>query len=119
MVPEPSAILRYREPLDRRKNICNGAGVIDHETRFAYDGNQIILQFDKDCDRSFDVRQDNPMTDADLSHRYLWQPDAVDQLMADEQITNSGVARQRGFAADRSMARSTTWQLPPSTAPPG
>ena len=28
------------------------------------------------------------MTSANLSHRYLWQPDAVDQLMADEQVTN-------------------------------
>ena len=27
---------------------CNGTGVIEHETRFAYDGNEIILQFDKD-----------------------------------------------------------------------
>ena len=28
------------------------------------------------------------MTNANLTHRYLWQPDAIDQLMADEQVTN-------------------------------
>ena len=54
----------------------NGDGVIDHETRFAYDGNQIVLQFEKDGPSA--------VTGADLSHRYLWQPNAVDQLMADE-----------------------------------
>ena len=32
------------------------------------------------------------MTNANLSHRYLWQPDAVDQLMADEQVTNPSAA---------------------------
>ena len=30
------------------------------------------------------------MTPANLSHLYLWQPDAVDQLMADEQVTTPG-----------------------------
>ena len=25
----------------------NGNGTVDHQTRFAYDGNQIVLQFDK------------------------------------------------------------------------
>jgi len=48
----------------------DGDGTVDQRTAFAYDGNQIVLQFEDD----------------DLSHRYLWQPDAVDQLMADEQI---------------------------------
>jgi RHS repeat-associated protein len=56
----------------------NGDGQIDHQIRFAYDGNQIILQFEK--------AGEGPVTGADLSHRYLWQPDAVDQLMADEQV---------------------------------
>ena len=28
------------------ENVENGAGAITHETRFVYDGNQIVLQFD-------------------------------------------------------------------------
>jgi hypothetical protein len=44
------------------------------ETYFAYDGNQIALQFDGS-------------ESADLSHRYLWGP-AVDQVLADEQVTS-------------------------------
>jgi len=64
----------------------NGDGTIDHETRFVYDGNQIVLQFDKD------VSGATPLTGADLSHRYTWRADAVDQLMADEQVTTPSAA---------------------------
>ena len=60
----------------------NASGLIEHETRFAYDGNQIVLQFDEDCSGP------TQMTNANLSHRYLWQPNAVDQLLADEQVTS-------------------------------
>jgi RHS repeat-associated protein len=48
----------------------------EHQIRFAYDGNQIVLQFEKDGSGA--------VTGAGLTHRYLWQPNAVDQLMADE-----------------------------------
>ena len=61
------------------ENIENGSGVVTHETRFVYDGNQIVLQFDEN-------RQRLQMTNADLSHRYLWGP-AVDQLLSDEQMS--------------------------------
>ena len=44
------------------------------ETYFAYDGNQIVLQFDGS-------------EAGDLSHRYLWGP-AVDQILADEEVTS-------------------------------
>jgi RHS repeat-associated protein len=57
---------------------ADGDGDIDHETCYAYDGNSIVLQFDKDGSGSLDT--------SNLSHRYTWQPDAVDQLMADEQV---------------------------------
>jgi RHS repeat-associated protein len=60
----------------------DGDGEIDHQIRFAYDGNQIVLQFEKDGEGT--------VTCADLSHRYLWQPDAVDQLMADERTHLDG-----------------------------
>ena len=60
----------------------NGDGVFDHATRFAYDGNQIALQFDKDVSGA--PGSANALTVADLSHRYLWEPGVVDQLLADE-----------------------------------
>ena len=41
----------------------NGDGQIDHETRFAYDGNQIVLESDK--------HGSGDVTGSDLSHRYL------------------------------------------------
>ncbi len=65
-------------------------GQIDTRTRFAYDGNQIVLQFDRAL-----ATADNPadpLTEEHLSHRYLWNPAAVDQLMADEQVTAPDVA---------------------------
>jgi RHS repeat-associated protein len=49
------------------------------QTRFAYDGSQIVTQFDG--------AGTSALTAANLSHRYLWGP-AVDQLLADEQVTN-------------------------------
>ena len=55
----------------------NGDAQIDHEIRFAYDGNQIVLQFDKDGAGTLDS--------SNLSRRYTWLPNAVDQLMSDEQ----------------------------------
>ena len=67
------------------ENICNPSGQIEHETRFAYDGDEIILQFNKDF--STPVAGPVQMTNASLTDRYLWQPNAVDQLMADEQVT--------------------------------
>ena len=32
----------------------NGDGVVDHQFRFVYDGNQIVLQFEKDGAGGFD-----------------------------------------------------------------
>ena len=49
------------------------------QTRYVYDGNQIVMQFDG-------IGTD-ALTASDVSHRYLWGA-AVDQLMADEQVTN-------------------------------
>jgi RHS repeat-associated protein len=50
-----------------------------HQTRFIYDGDQIVLQFDKTGTGN--------LAKTDLSHRYLWGP-AVDQLLADETVTS-------------------------------
>jgi RHS repeat-associated protein len=54
------------------------------QTRFVYDGNQIVMQSDGTGEGN--------LTASNLSHRYLWGP-AVDQLLADEQTggPNAGV----------------------------
>jgi RHS repeat-associated protein len=64
----------------------DGDSDIDHETRFVYDGDNIALQFDKD------VSSPTTLGAGDVSHRYLWNPQAVDQLFADEQVTTPGAA---------------------------
>jgi YD repeat-containing protein len=53
-----------------------------HTTDYAYDGNQIVLQFDATSTPGTPVT----LTAADLSHRYLNGP-AVDQVLADERVT--------------------------------
>jgi len=58
----------------------DGDGDVDHATRFVYDGQQIVLQFEGNP--TSDIQ--NP-TSLQLTHRYLWGQ-AVDQLLADEQI---------------------------------
>jgi RHS repeat-associated protein len=84
------------------EDIENGAGVVQHETRFVYDGNQIVLQFDTDVSgtsgSSGATGSASAMTAADLSHRYLWGP-AVDQILADEQLSPlpSGEGQGEGY----------------------
>jgi RHS repeat-associated protein len=43
------------------------------DTYFSWEANQINLQFD---------------TEGDLTHRYLWNPAAIDQILADESVTS-------------------------------
>ncbi len=69
---------------------ADGDGQIDSQTRFAYDGNQIVMQFDRALAPTDEPA--DPLTEEHLSHRYLWNPAAVDQLMADEQVTDPDVA---------------------------
>ena len=76
---DPTQIVDYLYDLENRwigKRIdSDGDGMFDSQESYVYDGNQMVLRFEGD----------------DLSHRYLWQPDAVDQLMADEQIEKNEV----------------------------
>jgi RHS repeat-associated protein len=86
---------------------ASGNVLTDHETRFVYAGNQIVLQFDGNVSPlpSGEGQGEGgqggdssplppgegqgegvPLTISNLSHRYLWGP-AVDQLMADEQLS--------------------------------
>ena len=60
------------------ETVKDGGGTVLENRRFAYDGNQIVLQFDSTSGSN--------LTAGDLSHRYLWG-EAVDQLMADEQVS--------------------------------
>jgi len=80
----PEQVVDYLYDLENRwigKLVdSDGDGTVDQRTAFAYDGNQIVLQFENDGDAD--------LTPDDLSHRYLWQPDAVDQIMADEQVAS-------------------------------
>src|SRR5208337_3496392 len=55
------------------------AGSATTQARYIYDGNQIVLEFDGTGSGN--------LTATTPSHRYLWGP-AVDQLLADEQVTN-------------------------------
>ncbi len=54
------------------------------KTFFLYDQGQVALEFHKTGSANASA--------TDLSHRYLWNPAAVDQLLADEQITNPAVS---------------------------
>jgi len=56
------------------------AGGTTTQSRYTYDGNQIILEFDGTGTSSLSA--------GSLGHRYLWGP-AVDQLMADEQTSGA------------------------------
>jgi RHS repeat-associated protein len=75
---DPTEVVDYLYDVENRwigENIdSNGT---EHQIRFAYDGNQIVLQFDKDGSGQLDA--------SSVSHRYTWLPGAVDQLMSDEQ----------------------------------
>ena len=95
----------------------NGDGQIDHLTRFVYDGNQIVLEFDRDLPSTSgggaggegSSSQGEGLTVADLSHRYLWQANAVDQLLADEQLSPLAPAEGEGY--DLSQSGMTVWAL--------
>jgi RHS repeat-associated protein len=86
---DPTEVVDYLYDVENRwigENIFNGT---EHQIRFAYDGNEIVLQFDRDLPSTSGGgaggEGSSSMTAADLSHRYTWLPGAVDQLMSDEQ----------------------------------
>jgi len=55
----------------------DGDGSVDHTRWFGYDGQQMLVQFDREGG--------GRLTAQDQSYRYLWGP-AVDQILADEQL---------------------------------
>ena len=105
------------------ENILSGRGLIEHETRFAYDGDQIILQFDEDCSESNANDQREPYAPSPLA--------AGRHGPAHGRRKGDGPERrrQRGFPADgpgghdprpgdngdrRKPAWPTTWSTMPS-----
>ena len=94
----PTKIVDYIYDVENRwigENIdSDGDGQIDHQTRFAYDGNQIVLQFDKDVSSA--TGSASALGVENLSHRYLWQANAVDQLLADEQLSHLPLGEGQG-----------------------
>jgi RHS repeat-associated protein len=75
------------------------------QTIYAYDGDQVALQFDSSYTTSssngLGTGAVSPMTGANLSHRYLWNPQAVDHLFADEALSHTPPAEgQTGEGED-------------------
>ena len=81
----------------------NGDGTVDHQIRFAYDGNQIVLEFEKDGA--------GDLTAANLSHRYLWDPSVVDHVLADEQLLPLPPQEGQGACFDLSTPGNIVWPL--------
>jgi RHS repeat-associated protein len=94
---DPIEVVDYLYDVENRwigENIFSGG--TEHEIRFAYDGDQIVLEFERDLSSPLPSGEGqgegvSPMTAANLTHRYTWLPGAVDQLMADEQVTTGKV----------------------------
>ena len=59
----------------------SGATAVEQSV-YVYEGTQIVAQFDK--------TGVGDLAATDLSHRYLWNPQAVDQLFSDEQVHYDG-----------------------------
>ena len=79
----PTEVVDYLYDVEDRwigENIFNGT---EHQIRFAYDGNQIVLEFEKDGS--------GQLAASNMTHRYTWLPNAVDQLMSDEQTATGQV----------------------------
>ena len=80
---------------------------MDHTRRFGYDGQQMLVQFDREGV--------GRVTAQDQSHRYLWGP-AVDQILADEQLFPPGPGEYPGSSFSSPWVESGTSSFP---LPPG
>ncbi len=68
----------YEEP---QVKLGYNSGTTESVDYFIYESGQVVLQF----------HENNPtgnLTAGDLVHRYLWNPQQVDQLLADEQVSS-------------------------------
>jgi RHS repeat-associated protein len=67
---------------------ADGDGTVDSSSAFVYDGNQIVLQFEK--------TGTDDISASSLSNRYFWGP-AVDQLLAQESPLPLGEGLGEGY----------------------
>ena len=67
----------YQNRWVRKELDADGDGHLDGRRIFAYDGNQIILDFQRDGSNDLQIGH--------LEQRYLWGP-AVDQILAEEEV---------------------------------
>jgi RHS repeat-associated protein len=75
---------------------AGGSGDIQRSI-YAYDGDQVALQFDK----TYANGSARDLAATDFSHRYLWNPQSVDQLFADEQVHYDDGEEE--FVTDRTL----------------
>ena len=77
-------------------------GVGTQQTGFAYDGAQAVLDFQN--------ANTGPLRPGNLTDRYLWNPQAVDQLFADEEVHGlSGGGAGTLWRSPTTKTRSPTW----------
>ena len=76
-------------------------GQAAQETVWVYDRGQIVSQFDGT----------GTLTANNLSHRYLWNPQAVDQLFADEQLSPLPPGEGQGEGYDLTTPGNVLWAL--------
>ncbi|GIX01674.1 MAG: hypothetical protein KatS3mg112_0611 [Thermogutta sp.] len=69
----------YQNRLVRKLGDLNGAPDYEHKQNFAYDGNQVVMDFRR--------TGSGLVQTGDLEWRYLWGP-AVDQILAEENVDN-------------------------------
>jgi len=102
----PSQIVQYAYDFGNRwvRKVldADGDGVADASTIFVHDDGQIVLDFAH--------TGPGDAAAADLAHRYLWGP-AVDQLLADEQMSPLPPGEGQGEGYDLSTPGETLWAL--------
>jgi RHS repeat-associated protein len=78
----------FNRLIGRTLDSDGSAGTGDlQEAVYVYDGDQVALQFDKTVANGSTAA----LSASDLSHRYLWNSQAVDQLFADENVADDEV----------------------------
>jgi RHS repeat-associated protein len=101
----------FNRLIGRTLDADGSAGTGDiHQAVYVYDGKQVAVQFDK----TYANGSASDLAASDLSHRYLWNSQALDQLFADEQLPPlpPGEGQGEGSAGyDLSTPGNVLWAL--------